>query len=232
MDRLILNCDLGENESAEQTRSLMALVNAANICCGVHAGSIEKTREALLLAKEYGVLVGAHPGLATAGGRGCDLPNLEEFRVIVEKQLNSFLELAKELEVGVAYVKLHGSLYSAVEADEGLLTAYIEILEGLSQNLGVFALAGGSCAAACRQKGIRVWEEAFADRAYYKSGALVPRSERGAVLGLQEAKRRFHHWREQGVLFSIRGEALALTADTLCVHSDSADALELLKFLR
>ena len=64
MGRLRLNCDLGENESLEQTKALLRYVDAANISCGVHAGSPEKTRQTIALAKEFGVLVGAP-------GRGC-----------------------------------------------------------------------------------------------------------------------------------------------------------------
>lgn len=72
---ILLNCDLGENEPTTRTAELLALVDAANICCGVHAGSAAKTRETIGLAKRAGVLIGVHPGMAAAGGRGAELPD-------------------------------------------------------------------------------------------------------------------------------------------------------------
>ncbi|HAV13677.1 MAG TPA: hypothetical protein DCX06_09355 [Opitutae bacterium] len=232
MAGLILNCDLGENEAAEQTRQFMSLIDAANICCGVHAGSRDKTRETLGMAKEFGVKVGAHPGLFAAGGRGAGLPSIDAFRSLLNVQISSFLELAQELQVDVAYVKLHGSLYSAVEVDEQLLDTYIEVVQQFEPKLGVFGLAGGRCAEKCRSHGLEVWEEAFADRGYNPDGSLVRRSEAGALLNLESAQARFLHWYEHKNLRIKGGVTITLDAQTLCVHSDSPDALALLAYIR
>ncbi|MGC6424250.1 MAG: 5-oxoprolinase subunit PxpA [Lentimonas sp.] len=229
MDRLILNCDLGENESAEQTEQLMSLLDAANICCGVHAGNVEKTRETLKIAKAHHVLIGAHPGMPSAGGRGSELPSGQLFRELLLSQLTVFMELADELQVEVAYIKLHGSLYSAVETSEELLAVYLETLRELDRPLGVVALAGGCCVAACRNAKLKVWEEAFADRAYLSDGSLVKRSDSGAVLDMFDALSRYKHWREHGDFLTLDGATIALRADTFCVHSDSPNALELLR---
>ena len=228
----MLNCDLGENESTEQTRELMALIDAANICCGVHQGSLTKTREALCMAKEYGVMIGAHPGLAVAGGRGSELPSPSEFRVLLQKQLGSFYELAAAVGTQIDYVKLHGSLYSAVDCNASLLTVYLSVVQTFGTNLGVFALTGGNCAIGCKQRGIPVWEEAFADRAYDLSGRLVKRSDRAAVLTFTEAMQRFDHWQEHGDMLTVDGATIPMHADTLCVHSDSPDAIQLLAVIQ
>ena len=70
MGLILINCDLGENESDELTNSLLNSVDAASICCGVHAGSEAKTRKTLEVASEKDVLIGAHPGLPGEGDRG------------------------------------------------------------------------------------------------------------------------------------------------------------------
>lgn len=232
MARLIINCDLGENETAAQTEALMALVDAANICCGVHAGSLDKTRAALVVAKRCGVMVGAHPGLGLAGGRGGELPTLQAFRELLDEQLATFFALAAEVGVPVAYVKLHGSLYSAVEADAALLSSYMAVLQGVGQKCGLFALAGGRCVAAARELGLTVYEEVFADRGYTLTGALVPRSSAGALLDVASAQRRFDTWYETQRMPTNDGRAVCLAADTVCVHSDSPGSLQLIRTLK
>jgi UPF0271 protein len=232
MGEIILNCDLGENESAEQTERLMALVGAANICCGVHAGTEAKTRATLELAKRYGVMVGAHPGLAVAGGRGSELPSATVFRDLLEDQLGSFVQLADAVGVVVSYVKLHGILYHAVEQHESLAEVFIEYLNSQNCVLGVFSLAGGSFAVRARVAGLSVWEEAFADRGYLVGGQLVPRDQPGAVIeDVTVAVERVRVWQASGLIPTVGDGSIELRAGTLCVHSDSPNALQLLEQL-
>ena len=233
MGEILLNCDLGENESAEQTERLMARVGAANICCGVHAGNLEKTRATLELAKRFGVLVGAHPGLAVAGGRGGKLPSVSELDALLQQQFGSFLALAGEVDVPVSYVKLHGTLYHAVEQDDALAAVYLHRIKSMDTSVGVFSLAGGKVARAARAADIRVWEEAFADRGYMESGQLVSRDQPCALIdGVPAAVERLRQWQQTGAMPTVDGGSVAFKAETVCVHSDSPDALQLLEALR
>lgn len=232
MDPLILNCDLGEDEPLEWTARLLEQVDAASIGCGVHAGSPEKTRTTIELALDAGVWIGAHPGLPTEGGRGIAWPSLPEFRQLLESQVGRFQACAHALGKPVDYVKLHGTLYHAVEADPALGAAYIDFLQQQNPTLAVFALAGGRFAQAAESAGLRVYHEVFADRAYLQDGSLLPRSLPGAVLSAKEALERFRRWREQGSMPANTGTVFPLHADTLCVHGDSPGALELIHSLR
>lgn len=231
MARLILNCDLGENESPEQTAALLAQVGAANICCGVHAGSLSKTTATIQLANEAGVMIGAHPGLAGSGGRGGDLPSATDFEALLIAQIDGFSDIAADLGAEVRYVKLHGSLYHAVEVDADLRAVFIRFMCGRPA-LGVFALAGGVCAREAVAQGIQVWAEAFADRGYLNHGGLVPRGEPGAILSTVDAVERVRQWWSTGRMPAIGGASVPLAADTLCVHADSPDAVNLLVSLR
>jgi UPF0271 protein len=232
MDPLILNCDLGEDEPLEWTARLLEQVDAASIGCGVHAGSPEKTRATIELALDAGVLIGTHPGLPSEGGRGIACPSLPEFRQLLESQVGRFQACARALGKPVDYVKLHGTLYHAVEADPALGAAYIEFLQQQNPTLAVFALASGRFAQDAESAGLRVYHEAFADRAYLLDGSLLPRSLPGAVLSAKEALERFRRWREQGSMPAVSGQGFPLRADTLCVHGDSPEAIRLLEWLR
>lgn len=232
MGRLLINCDLGENESDEQTEKLLGLVDAANICCGVHAGSSSKTRKTLKMAAGHGILIGAHPGLAAAGGRGNERPTMEAFRNLLEAQVMDFLALAEKEAVTVSYVKLHGTLYHLVEQDTDYAQIYLQVLASLGRKVGVFALAGGAFSRQAVEAGIRVWSESFADRAYLNNGSLVPRTTAGAILAADPALARFSKWQRGGLMDTFDGDAISLSVDTLCVHGDSPEAEMLLRQLR
>lgn len=231
-DRLILNCDLGENESAPQTRALLALVDAASIACGIHAGSPEKTCSTIRDAQKKGLLIGAHPGLGALGGRGQMHPTATDLRHVLGGQVGAFRETAESLGAKIDYIKLHGSLYHAVESDPLLAQTYVAFLKEAGQGTAVFCLAGGSCAERCRRAGIQVYEEAFADRAYRSDGSLLPRSEAGAVLSVDVALERFRAWIATGLMTSHDGHRFPLKADTFCVHGDSPGATALLREIR
>ncbi len=229
MAGFLINCDLGENETDAQTARLLECVDAANICCGVHAGSPIKTRATLELAKRCGVMVGAHPGLAVAGGRGRGVPTLSDFKRLLDEQLSFFLKSAEAVGVPVRYVKLHGSLYHAVESHEALAEVYVDGLLALGGGaIGMFSLSGGRCAAIARSRGIRVWQEIFADRGYLSDGRLVARGDPGAVLDVSAAIARFRQWLVSGEMPAVDGARLALVGDTVCVHSDSENAESIL----
>jgi UPF0271 protein len=132
----------------------------------------------------------------------------------------------------VGHVKLHGSLYHAVERDESLRERYLEFIDRQELSLSVFCLAGGKVAIEAKARGIKVYNEAFADRAYLPDGSLMPRSEAGSVLTKEQALARFEVWRRQGYMPAGDDEKLLLSADTLCVHGDSPGSLEMIKALR
>ena len=232
MGRILINCDLGENETDELTAKLLSLVDAANICCGVHAGGVSKTRKTIKLASEKGVLIGAHPGLAVDGGRGDALPELDDFRDLLTYQLQRMISYADPCETWISYVKLHGSLYHAVEENDAYAEVYLERLRSVVYGFGVFSRAGGSFQAKARDVGLKVWEEAFADRGYRSDGSLVPRGETGALLDVDEAVARFEKWQRSGLMDTVDGSEIELKADTFCVHSDSPDSETLLARLK
>jgi UPF0271 protein len=233
MEPLIINADLAEDEPHALTKALMGLIDAANICCGVHAGSAAKTALALALARDAGVQVGAHPGMAAGGGRAGGVPAPAEFAELLERQVGSFRALAARAGVAVGHVKLHGTLYRAVEADAALAQVLLEFLANKAGDLEVFALAGGRFAPIARAAGVAVLEEAFAERGYLAGGRLVPRGQPGAVIVDPAAVvGRLAQWRASGLMPAIGGTSFPLTAETLCVHADNPQALEILRALR
>ena len=57
--RLDINADVGEGVGNEN--KLFPFITSCNIACGSHAGDKETMISAVILAKEFGVKIGAHP---------------------------------------------------------------------------------------------------------------------------------------------------------------------------
>lgn len=209
---MILNADLGEGESADRTRELLALVGAANVACGGHAGTDETMRDALALADNFGVRVGAHPGLPGEFGRGDVDVNCAELEALVIEQVDNLLRVGAELH----HVKLHGSLYHAVEADPGLARSFGEVVRRRYPGVRIFALAGGMVERVV--EGVDVWGELFAERGYAADGSLVARGEVGALIqDVALITNRVADWKKTGWL----------GARTICVHADSPGAVRI-----
>ena len=73
----------------------------------------------------------------------------------------------------------------------------------------------------------------FADRAYLPNGRLVPRSRPGAVLhDADEAAERLIRFLETGRMPASEGEPISLAAQSICVHGDTAGAVDMARTIR
>ncbi|MDX1296376.1 MAG: LamB/YcsF family protein, partial [Sulfurimonadaceae bacterium] len=87
---------------------------------------------------------------------------------------------------------------------------------------------------ACRKLGITIIEEAFLDRTYILDNGvlkLAPRKRPDALICDPETALKQYRCLKRGFV-EADGQDVALTAKTLCVHSDSEASLEILKKLR
>ena len=117
--------------------------------------------------------------------------------------------------------------------DAGQADAVIAALLALDPGLTLMGLAGAPILARARAAGLRVVAEAFADRAYTATGALVSRRDPGAVLhdpALVAA--RMLRLATDGVIDAADGTPLQLQADSICIHGDSPDAVAMARQIR
>lgn len=219
-----LNCDLGEG--AGHDADLMRLVTSANVCCGLHAGSAELMAATVRLAVRLGVAVGAHPGHADRDHFGRrELPiSPADCAAAVEAQIEA---LAAVAGAALHHVKLHGGLYHQVGRDRVLAVAVATMLAARWPRLVVYAQAGSQLAAAARDRGLAVAEEAFIDRRYRADGSLAPRSSPEAVIDdpAEAAAQAVRLAAGRGVC-SVEGGEIRIAADTLCLHGDGPRAVE------
>lgn len=213
-----LNCDLGEG--CPHDAELMSLITSANVACGGHAGDLATALETLLLARQHGVQVGAHPGFLDRASFGRAERHLGEERIYLETwtQITALVGLARIAEVEVRYVKPHGALYNMACRDEAVARPVVHAVEehGLAlmglPNSALAVVAEGRCA---------YLAEGFADRRYLPNGSLVPRSREDAMIEDVEQAVKQAQW-----LLQTKG------VQTLCVHGDNPRAVTFVRALR
>jgi UPF0271 protein len=225
-----LNADLGEHEPSARTRALMRLIDIANIACGGHAGSRTTMERCVKLAIEHGVEIGAHPGLGEAFGRGDAAVSPAQLEALVVEQVSVLAEIAG---ARLRHIKLHGALYHAVEKTAPLARRYVDAVRANFPKCGIVTLAGGRVAARCAKLGVLFLPEAFAERGYLDDGTLVPRGQAGDVITSPRiVAERVRELLETGGLRSVSGRAVSVDAKTLCVHSDTPNAVRIARAAR
>lgn len=236
--RIDLNADLGEGYGPwvmGDDAAILDCVTSANIACGGHAGDTETMFRTLRLAAERGVQVGAHPGYADREGFGRRIIPMQaaEAGRMLAAQVGALMALARLAGTSVRYVKPHGALGNLAAADRVLADALVSAVRALDPALAVLAISGTELEQAARAQGVAVFSEVFADRAYLPSGQLVPRGRPGAVLhDSAQAADRLLRFLRTGRMPVQDGDPIALRADSVCVHGDSAEAAAMAREVR
>ncbi|HUP59458.1 MAG TPA: 5-oxoprolinase subunit PxpA [Thermoanaerobaculia bacterium] len=222
-----LSADLGEGSPGED--EIWPLIDSANVACGGHYGDEQSMREAVRLAREHGVKLGAHPSYPDRenfGRRSIDIPP-DALRDSLIAQIESLRALAP-----LHHVKPHGALYNDAHRNRALADVIVAAMRAVDPALALVAPDHSEMAAAARAAGIRVIREAFADRRYEPDGSLVSRKEPGSTLTIEEAAEQAALLAREGVVISSDGSRVRIDFDTLCIHADMERAVERLRAIR
>lgn len=221
-----LNADIGEGQDDD---ALMPYIARASIACGGHFGDKASMRAALLRCAEHGVAAGAHPSYPDRPGFGRRrlAASPDEIARWVAEQTETLAEAAAKLGLALAHVKPHGALYNDAAADAALAGAVIEGVARVDRRLAVVGLSGSHLVASALAGGLAALNEAFADRRYHASGRLVSREMPGAVITDPDTAAAQAFALAVGAPLAAEGGVASIAAETLCVHSDTADAFKI-----
>jgi 5-oxoprolinase (ATP-hydrolysing) subunit A len=238
MTAIDLNSDLGENTPDRvvgDDEAMLRVVTSANISCGFHAGSPEGIRATLAAAVAQRVVIGAHPGYRDYEGFGRLPMEVDDatLQAHVEYQLGALEGLARSVGGRTAYVKPHGALYNTIARDERQAAVVVRAIRAIDPSLVLLGLAGGVVLDVAERAGLATAAEAFADRAYTPQGLLVSRTEQGSVLhDPQLVAARMVRLAQEGLIEAVDGSDVAVRAESICVHGDSAGAIAMAEATR
>lgn len=223
-----LNSDVGERPGADgmaADAALLACVSSANVACGGHAGDTTTMRVLCELAVANGVAIGAQVSYVDREGFGRRRVDIA-VEVLIAQLQDQWGELADAAGVAgahVSYMRPHGALYNAALVDDTIAAA---VVAATPAGTPVLCLAGTALASAAMTGGHPVVSEMFADRAVTADGLLVSRSEPGSVLADPRAiEQRIVGWLRTGHLTSHDGGQVRMWAQSICIHSDTPDAV-------
>jgi 5-oxoprolinase (ATP-hydrolysing) subunit A len=220
------NADLGESFGLWERGAddvLMSVISSANVACGFHAGDPGAMRRAVESARRNGVAIGAHPGLPDLLGFGRRAMALtpSEAADYVRYQVGALAAFAEAAGTSLHHVKPHGALYMMALDDARLARAIVEVVD----ELPVYTLAGSELWHAAEAAGVPAVAEFFADRPMHSDGTVVMFNWQELFAATPEAvSERVRSLVTTGTVASLEGDPVAVTAATICIHSDTPGA--------
>ena len=224
-----INCDMGESFGVYRIgddAGIMPYITQANIACGFHGSDPNHMRGTVALAKRYGVKVGAHvslPDLAGFGRREMKVDHDEMVNIILYQigALFSFLKLEGML---LCHLKPHGALYGMATREEHIAEAIADA--AAVYGVPVTGISGTLHEEVYTRRAVGFMPEFFADLDYDDEGQLIITREHAAVAPELAASRAVAAIRD-GTLTTVGGKTLPVRAETICIHSDTPNAVEI-----
>ena len=238
MTSVDLNSDLGEGFGHWQLGdddALLQIVTSANVACGFHASDPSIMRRVCDQAVRHEVAIGAQVGYRDLPGFGRRFIDIEPEALTqdVIYQISALDGFAHVAGSRVRYVKPHGALYNAIVHHEEQAAAVVQAMVDYDATLPVLGLPGSVWLRRAKEAGLTVVEEAFADRAYTPEATLVSRRLPGSVLHEPaDIAARCLAMATGGTITDIEGGTLALSPGSICVHGDTAGAVEIARRVR
>ncbi len=231
MSQFDLNCDLGEGMNNEA--ELMPYISSCSVACGGHVGDQSSMQHVVALAIEHGVKVGAHPSYPDQknfGRKILDITNAELLTSLID-QIQSLQSITDSFHMKLNHVKPHGALYNLACVDEVAAKIVVSAMHSFDDDLKLYAPAYSLMAVEAQKQGITVLTEAFADRVYNTDLSLVSRSHERALITNSEEIFQQVSSIVNGKVQTLENEIVNIQADTICIHSDTDNAVTLVKDL-
>ena len=229
-----INCDMGEAFGIWRLgddAGLMPLIDLANVACGFHASDFNHMRATVRLARAHGVKVGAHPSLPDLQGFGRREMKIgrEEMANCIIYQVGALAGFLQAEGMVLNHIKPHGSLY-------GMAARFDDIAQAVADAADVFGVPlFGMINTLPEQvypaRGHRFISEFYADLDYTDEGGLIITREHGPK-DPDTAAERCLRALASGKVASVNGRDVAVRADTICVHSDTPNAVAIAAAVR
>ena len=230
-----LNCDMGEGYGRWKfapDEELMPHISTANIACGFHAGDPRIMRDTVRKAVELGLQIGAHVSLPDIIGFGRRRMAItpEEMRDNTVYQIGALKAFVESEGGRLAHVKPHGVMYVMAQDDEALGEAVVQAVADVDADLLLYALNGKNAPIA-RAHGVTLVPEAFVDLHYDRDGELLIERVKESWDPELVAARAIRLVRE-GVVAANDGTDIDVNRQTICLHGDAANSVEVLRTVR
>jgi UPF0271 protein len=187
-------------------------------------------RETVALAADHGVGVGVHPGLPDMMGFGRRTMDAtpEEVRDYVVYQLGALDAFARRHGTRVQHVKPHGAMYSMLSQSEDHARAVMEGILEVDPDLIYLATDMHIYDVAREFDDLRAVFEGYVDIRYREDRSLIVEKQMEPKPP-EEVVDRFVSIATEGTVETATGEVIEVPAESICIHGDGPNAVELLE---
>ncbi len=232
-----INSDMGEiNRLLDDGtyEKLMNYVTSINLACGGHAGDETMMAAMVALAKDKGVNVGAHPSYPDKENFGRIDMDMDQNELLdsIRDQIQLLVDIGAENGVELTHVKPHGALYNRAVNDEGVAQTIGKAIMQVNPSLKVMGLAGSNMLTVFKTLGLEPVGEAFADRSYESDGTLRNRKYDDALITDPDKAAFQAKNMVEGTVISFEGKVIEMNAQTICIHSDTPNAVAIAEAVR
>ena len=229
-----INCDIGEGFALYRCgddAGIMPNIHIANVACGFHASDPVVMRDTVELAAKNNIPVGAHPSFPDKQGFGRRdmIMGREELAACVRYQVGALKGFLDAAGLKLNHIKPHGALFGAATRREEVANAIADV--ALQYGVPVIGITGTVGDKVYKARGVEFISEYYADNDYDASGALIV--TRGHdVRDPVEVANRCVRMVKEGKAPTIDGVDFDVRAETICIHSDTPNVVEIARVLK
>jgi UPF0271 protein len=230
-----INSDMGEIQQLLDNGTyadIMPYISSINVACGGHAGDDDMMTAMVVMAKERGVNIGAHPSFPDRENFGRVIMEMASSAIIetVADQVSHLQKIALNNGSFLTHVKPHGALYNLAVTNNDIAAAIGTGVKNVNERLKLVGLAGSTMLSVWRKMGFDTYGEGFADRTYESDGSLRNRKYDDALIiiptiaanqaGKMACNEKFN---------AIDGSQIKMDIQSVCIHSDTPNSVEIAK---
>ena len=227
---LNINCDLGEGLNNEHI--IMPLIDSCNIACGGHAGDSGSMIECVEISIKNNVKIGAHPSYPDKINFGRKKKDISpsELSYSIISQIESLETIADSYGLELNHIKAHGALYNQMIIDAELSNFYLDTIKDFKNKCSLYIPYKSEIEKIALKKGFSIIYEVFGDRNYNDDLSLVSRNNENALITDPESVvNHIKTIKETETVKTINGNYKKIKFDTICIHSDTNNSIEILK---
>ena len=228
-----INSDMGELNHllADGTyEKLMSHVTSINLACGGHAGDEEMMAAMVVMAKDKGIKIGAHPSYPDKENFGREeMEDIDPNELLdsIRDQIEKLVDISSEHEMELTHVKPHGALYNLAVNNEEISQTIAEAIIDVDSSYKAVGLAGSKMLTVFDALGLDTISEGYVDRVYEADGTLRSRKFEDALI--TDPQRASEQMKEMlnGNIIAVDGSSIPINITSVCIHSDTPNAVDI-----
>lgn len=235
--KIDVNVDMGESFGRYvlgNDEELMKSVTSANLATGFHAGDPLVIDQTVAWAKQYGVAIGAHTGLADKQGFGRRQLDVtpEELRSDTIYQLGAIDGFLKLHGMKMQHIKPHGILYRMVSENEKYIDTFLDTVAQYNPDLFIMLPENTPGFQRGLDRGMKMAGEVLIDLSYDDDGKWLLERTKKARTPEEVAERALMVAKERAIA-TMSGKRLPMPrAVTVCIHGDGPNAVDIARTVK